>query len=217
MPQERRNHYRVLYVQPEAPLEVIQAAYRALTALLRLNPDAERAAAMQEAVAVLADPARRAAYDRTLQRPQVGGAVPARGCPFCGHPVPSLVQRDTRCDGCDSPLHPAPDPDRHAGSELQGRRRGERFGHALALQVHLPGVAGTMPAQLRDLSLGGLSFHFDRTLPDASVLRVQAPGFDALAEVAQCRTTPAGTTVHARLLTLQMTRGPRGAVLDARA
>ena len=39
MPQERRNLYRLLFVQPEAPPEVIKAAYRALMTTLRGHPD----------------------------------------------------------------------------------------------------------------------------------------------------------------------------------
>lgn len=38
-PAERRSHYRLLYVQQEAPVEVIKAAYRALMATLRAHPD----------------------------------------------------------------------------------------------------------------------------------------------------------------------------------
>lgn len=65
----RRNHYRLLHVQPEAPLEVIRASYRTL--MMRLHPDkggdAQAAALINEAYAVLSDPQRRAAYDRQLR------------------------------------------------------------------------------------------------------------------------------------------------------
>ena len=39
MSEERRNLYRILHVQPEAPPEVIKAAYRALMITLRGHPD----------------------------------------------------------------------------------------------------------------------------------------------------------------------------------
>jgi hypothetical protein len=74
MPQrpERRNLYRLLYVQPEAPAEVIRASYRALMSALRAHPDlggdTEVAARINHAYAVLSDPEQRAAYDRTLVR-----------------------------------------------------------------------------------------------------------------------------------------------------
>ena len=67
----RRNHYRVLHVQPEAPAEVIKASYRTLMTRLRMHPDLggthEGAALLNEAYAVLSDPERRAEYDRQLR------------------------------------------------------------------------------------------------------------------------------------------------------
>lgn len=217
---ERRNLYRLLFVQPEAPPEVIKAAYRALMTTLRGHPDlggtAERASQLNVAYAVLSDPAQRAAYDRSL-RPARGDTVEdLPTCPFCGHAMPMKLQRDTRCADCDSPLHPAPDPERVAGSELLGRRRGERFERVTAVCIALPGLPD-VAASLRDLSLGGLSFYFDRRLAPGTVLRVRAPAFDALAQVAASRPAPGGVTVHARLLTLLIEQGRQGVVVDVRA
>ena len=89
MPANRRNYYRILHVQPEAPPEVIRASWRALLGSARMHPDLggehEAAALINEAYAVLGDPARRRAYDRTydpsrmratLSRP---AAAPAPG------------------------------------------------------------------------------------------------------------------------------------------
>lgn len=39
MAKSRRNYYRILYLQPEAPAEVIRAAYRALMQTLKAHPD----------------------------------------------------------------------------------------------------------------------------------------------------------------------------------
>lgn len=67
----RRNHYRTLYVQVDAPAEVIKSAYRTLMSRLRMHPDLggdhEQAAWINEAYGVLSDPARRAEYDRRLR------------------------------------------------------------------------------------------------------------------------------------------------------
>lgn len=68
----RRNYYRVLHVQPEAPVEVIRASYRTLMTQLKVHPDLggshAQAALINEAWAVLGNPERRAAYDRLLSR-----------------------------------------------------------------------------------------------------------------------------------------------------
>ncbi len=77
MAEERRNLYRILHVQPEAPLEVIRASYRTLMSTLRAHPDLggdpEVAARINAAYAVLTDPDRRRHYDQSLDGP---GAKP---------------------------------------------------------------------------------------------------------------------------------------------
>jgi curved DNA-binding protein CbpA len=66
----RRNFYRILHVQPEAPLEVIKASYRSLMTKLKLHPDLggdhESAVLINQAYAVLSDPQRRRQYDEIL-------------------------------------------------------------------------------------------------------------------------------------------------------
>ena len=60
----RRNYYRLLHVQPDAPGEVIKASYRTLMQKLRQHPDLGgddcNAALLNEAYAVLTNPERRA-------------------------------------------------------------------------------------------------------------------------------------------------------------
>lgn len=70
--QNRRNLYRILHVQPEAPLEIIKASYRSLMTKLKLHPDLggdhEAAVLINQAYAVLGDPERRRRYDDLLRR-----------------------------------------------------------------------------------------------------------------------------------------------------
>ncbi|MEZ4217257.1 MAG: DnaJ domain-containing protein [Myxococcota bacterium] len=67
---ERRNFYRVLHLQPDAPVESVRAHYVALMTKLRAHPDLGgehwNAAVLNAAYAVLRDPRKRAAYDRAL-------------------------------------------------------------------------------------------------------------------------------------------------------
>ncbi|EHR70834.1 DnaJ-class molecular chaperone with C-terminal Zn finger domain [Burkholderiales bacterium JOSHI_001] len=227
MAAERRNHYRILFVQPEAPPEVIKAAWRALMSTLRAHPDlggdGEQAARLNAAYAVLSDPQQRLAYDRSLRRPGRGAAAVAQaavadpGCPFCGHALPDRMGRDSSCGACGSPLWPAPRAERHAKAEVLGRRRAERLVRNTVVLLRQPGLTGERRAQLRDLSLGGLALVAGQRLSPGSVFRVQAPQFDALALVVSCRAVQAGHSVHARLLTLKVLPGSQGAVLDLRA
>ena len=77
MAANRRNYYRILHVQPEAPTQVITASYRTMMSKLRLHPDlggdTAGAALINEAYAVLSDPDKRAKYDLQRQRARTAG------------------------------------------------------------------------------------------------------------------------------------------------
>lgn len=109
----RRDFYRILHVQPDAPAEIIRTSYRTLMQGLKMHPDLGgdhgEATLINEAFATLRDPMKRAAYDLTLAGTPAPAAPPAgaraegrppaptppakptyemtRGkhvCPFCG-------------------------------------------------------------------------------------------------------------------------------------
>ena len=66
----RRNHYRILHVQPDAPVELIKASYRTLMHKLKNHPDLggdhETAVAINAAHETLTDTCKRLAYDKQL-------------------------------------------------------------------------------------------------------------------------------------------------------
>jgi hypothetical protein len=144
----RRNFYRILHVQPDAPTEVIRMSYLTLMQRLKMHPDLggdhAQAVLINEAFATLIDPRRRAAYDRTLAReralpgyrsdPAHRDATPRAvvppgqpdpyACPFCGTAFAptGAVSPDAQCSFCESPLYPA---SRHA-HEVSTRRAIDR-------------------------------------------------------------------------------------------
>lgn len=67
---ERRNYYRILNVQPDAPIEIIKNNYRTLMQKQRLHPDLggnkHEASMINEAYQVLSNIDRRADYDQQL-------------------------------------------------------------------------------------------------------------------------------------------------------
>src|SRR5215831_10412149 len=67
----RRNYYRILHVQPDAPAEVIRTSYRTLMQRLKMHPDLGgehwTAALLNEAFATLISPEKRASYDRKVR------------------------------------------------------------------------------------------------------------------------------------------------------
>ena len=208
-PPERRNLYRILHVQPEAPAEVIKASYRALMSSLRAHPDlggdTARAAQINAAYAVLRDPAQRAAYDASLRRRAAPVSARLAQCLFCGTAWPARSPTPLRCGSCTSPLTPAPAPGQVPG-ELIGRRRGTRVALEADANLRLPGQAQAVPAVLRDVSVTGLSLACLPPLDPGTVVRVTTARFDALARVVACRVAPPAQLVRAELLTLQVAR-----------
>ena len=79
----RRNFYRILHVQPDAPKEIIKASYRALMTKLDKHPDRggdhETAALINEAYRVLSDEAKRRRYDQSLLKTYAETVVGGKG------------------------------------------------------------------------------------------------------------------------------------------
>lgn len=134
----KRNYYRILHVQPDAPQAIIKSSYRTLMHRLRQHPDLGgdhwNAALINEAYAVISDPRKRAAYDRTLLGANAASSVsgqrrakasansaPSRNprrehrsmvqdsCAFCGmaHGYGRNPRQDAACKKCASPLKSA--------------------------------------------------------------------------------------------------------------
>ncbi len=66
----KRNYYRILHVQPDAPREIVQSSYRTLMQKLKAHPDLGgedwNASVINEAYQVLMDTSRREEYDLSL-------------------------------------------------------------------------------------------------------------------------------------------------------
>jgi DnaJ domain len=236
MKKNRRNYYRILHVQPEAPSAVIKAAYRALMGPLRQHPDLggehEAAALINEAYAVLGDAGKRQAYDRTrgkagLQGRGNGqgnpGTVPANASASSEQaPDPARWMIDRCCPLCRHPLAATlgaharcarcegpltPAPQPAAdGREVFGRRASSRLARNHPV-VLVPGwKAAPLNAVMRDLSLTGVSLRLQVPIAASRAIRIVDPGFDAVALVVSCRRSANLYSLHARLLTVRFIR-----------
>lgn len=194
--ENRRNLYRILHVQPDAPEEIIQSSYRTLMMKLRRHPDLGgdhyTATLINEAYAVLSDPAKRAEYDEawrsvaTHPEPEAprAEAAPAPACPFCGaaHGFGGTIHSTATCTTCNSPLAPA------VRARLDtGQRAVNRVPRRLGLTFFTgwPGQ-GPFPGETRDLSLHGLQFLSNSALPVTKVIKVDCEALVALARVVAC-------------------------------
>lgn len=233
MTENRRNYYRVLHVQPESPPELIKASYRTLMGTLRMHPDLggdhTTAKLINEAYAVLSEPARRIAYDLTLrpgyqrlqrvdtarpgagapkaQRPSANAAhwASLRRCPLCVTPLPAQILRDTRCARCASPLAAAPDSP-GAGRELLGRRLTSRRDRNQAATLHAGWPSPGLPVRWRNISLTGLSVEASESIAAGRAIRISDETLDVVALVVSSRASGRAHTIHARLLTAMFLR-----------
>lgn len=238
----RRNYYRILHVQPDAHDAVIRMAYRTLMQKLRAHPDlggdGATASLINEAYAVLSDPAKRAAYDsqlgmshpRVTEAPTVGTPpVPVRKraaaprsasatagdtCPFCAARLPALPTRPVRCAGCASPLT-LPPPAQQLG---ETRRAFERHARAMPAEYFLHGDAAPRAAVLLDFSPRGAQLSTADAVALDVVAALKTPLFDALARVVHCGPADTGNAWLLRLefLTLALL-APAGSLVSTRA
>lgn len=239
----RRNYYRILQVQPDAHEAVIRTAYRTLMQKLRLHPDlggdGATAALINQAYAVLSDPARRAEYDAQLGRgharatrpePAVPApAVPAERpaapdrrpqsadiCPFCATRIPATAANSPapRCGACASPLSAPPTARRLSAT----RRAFERQPVTAQVEYFLHGAAAPRPAQLLDFSPVGAQLTTGEALPSNTVLALKTPLFDALARVvgSEQAATRGEWLLRLEFLTLALT-APAGSLVSTRA
>ena len=221
MTNERRNLYRILYVQPEAPPEVITAVYRCLMSQLRAHPDlggnTEVAARINQAYQVLRDPVKRKAYDDSRRRPLSSRARPDDGevrrtaaatagtCPFCAAPVPARIEAETRCRRCASPLAPVA-AELATAREPFGRRSAPRVEKNSRVTVHAAPDETPVSAVLRDLSASGVSLYTAVAVRTGRNIRIEALGMDMVAHVIKTQPSDKGCLVRAVLLTALFNR-----------
>jgi hypothetical protein len=222
------DYYRVLHVQPDAPAAIIHASYRTLVQrALGTTRGSEEVALLDAAYAVLGDPQRRASYDlERLAGPDAArhdtidetGAAGTRNCLFCGapHGLQRVLERDDECGRCLSPLFAA---ERHR-FEFSGQRMLRRIPkrHAIDIWVTWPQTA-PLQAEMRDLSLNGMSFAAAVRLQLNQVVRIDCSELRALGRVAHVeQDTENGQlyTVGIEFMTLRF-RQIRGSFVSAEA
>ncbi len=191
--------YELLHVHRGAPEEIIRASYRTMMQRLKHHPDLGGdpglAAMINEAYAVLTDPARRQAYDQTLDRAQSGADSqrpnpqpqhpthdPLLGCWFCKtpHDLGIRVSEDDACSVCRSPLYTA----EKQRLEDACKRAVERIRKQQTIRffTHWPQARGYR-GRTEDISLNGLRFSTRRELSAGQIIKISGDSMDAVAHV----------------------------------
>jgi curved DNA-binding protein CbpA len=228
--QNRRNYYRILHVQPDAPGPVLKSSYRALMLSLEMHPDRGgdhwNAALINEAYGVLSDPVKRAEYDTMLDLSQfrsgpssngtatsthtdsttAGGpahdVVDLPGCLFCGSERTRAdpLTAASVCATCSSPLTPAG----AAQLEASGRRAARRVARegTVRYSTDWPHSAPNT-GRIVDLSPRGLQFESGAPIERFRIIKLEGPILDAVGRVATCRAVETSFAVGVEFYTVR--------------
>lgn len=214
--ENRRNYYRILHVQHDAPDEIIRSSYRTLMTKLRRHPDLGgdhfTATVINEAYAVLSDPGKRAAYDEAWKlaaaaatatdsshgRSDAAGEAPPEPAPESSKAAadpPLVCQFCGAAHGFRGPIHGSATcttcntplaPAIRARLE-PGQRAVRRVRRRLPVTYFTGWPAkGPYPGELRDLSLHGLQFATHAAVPIGKLLKVDCDALVALVRVVAC-------------------------------
>jgi curved DNA-binding protein CbpA len=184
----RRNYYRILQVQPDAPFEIIRASYRTQMRELRKHPDLGGsvfgAAVLNEAYETLSNPERRAEYDKKLslktanpRQVRLSSRQPAAHalCPFCKTPLPQNPEPGAICSICRTPIQSAP----IAPSFSSGKRTLSRTRHSEQINYCCTWPAKTRQGAMVDFSPKGMRFVSEEKLVPKTVLKISSRFFEA--------------------------------------
>jgi hypothetical protein len=182
----RRNYYRILQVQPDAPQEIIQASYRTLMLELKRHPDLggsnEEAALLNEAYEILRDPQRRVAYDEELFRQytmQTG--IYARKtdtpifCPICKKELVRKPLPGELCPTCRTPLQSDPAPD----FARTNSRAVSRTKSSAGIRYYSVWPGSPQKGRMMDFSPKGMRFVCDEKIAPQTVLKISCDLFEA--------------------------------------
>lgn len=229
----RRNYYRILHVQPDAPQAVIRSSYRTIMHKMRVHPDlggdSEAAALVNEAYAVLSDERNRSDYDRLRRNHgwtrsanddfRQGLAlthVDTAACLFCATPTfPREHEAGLTafCGSCDSPLAPVSaldmeDSDRRAITRVPKQQN-------LLIWTSWP-QARPFTGCGDDISLTGMRFRGATFLAAQQVVKIDTPAMKSVARVVRCNPVAKGWETGVEFLSLCFARS-RGSFVEERA
>jgi hypothetical protein len=182
----RRNYYRILQVQPDAPPEIIRASYRTLMRELKKHPDLGGstwdAEVLNEAYETLSDPQRRAAYDEELflKFTRQTGAYTKQPvtpifCPICKRPLSRKAGPGELCLTCQTPLLSEEPPEFRQAKP----RSIERIKRSEPIHYYASWPGKAVRGRMIDFSPKGMRFICDEKLDPQTVLKISSRLFEA--------------------------------------
>ena len=193
----RRNYYRLLQVQPDAPIEIIRSSFRTLMRDLKQHPDlggsTGNATLLIEAYETLSDPMRRAAYDETLparfnrktthspssEKIQTTGDT----CLLCGKPLSRKIEIGGHCPKCGIPLLNST----HKTSHHSTKRSLDRIKKNEKISYWSTWPQKPCKARMNDLSPRGMGLLCKEHLAPGTILKISGSKILASAIVTNLR------------------------------
>ncbi len=208
----RRNYYRILHVQQDAPTEVIRSSYRTMMQRLRMHPDLggdhQNAALVNEAYAVLMNSTARAEYDASLASNRndkqgksattVNQTENKEHCPFCHrqHSLGKTIEPESLCTDCWSPLFPV----EKQTFERCGQRTIQRIGKQwpVAIYTRWPQTS-PYTGQTQDVSLNGMQLLTTKAMSGGQIVKITGKTLDSVARVVNYLEVPNANTMQWRI------------------
>jgi len=206
----RRNYYRILQVQPDAPLEIIRASYRTIMRELMQHPDFGgdhcNAYTINEAYETLSDNVKRAEYDK-----KYANHFPINRASIKNSINRSFISINKICRN--KPASHNTIPDRSSQPDKNLRRSTNRIKMNGSLLSYCILSNKRREAKMLDLSPKGIRFTCSEKLTPKSTIKIGCSTFKAEAEVVnynKCLSNDIPIySVGARFLTIKF-RNPTG-------
>lgn len=221
----QRNLYRILQVQPDAPMTAIQASYQVLKKDLQQDP-----ALLDAAFRILSNPKARKHYDelfamsnfsRASGKTSEANIEPAecRGvdgaflsemdcyqavitdyCFFCKTPYPTQTNAylSESCLECASPLAAL-----HSENFVSSRRVSTRTTVRGEFVFYLFWPGAPYQGSFQDLSPTGIRFLTQQAIDVHDIIKIDAPNLKAVAEVTRIHTEGRETCAGTRFITVK--------------
>jgi curved DNA-binding protein CbpA len=181
----RRNYYRILQVQPDAPPEIIHASYRTMMRELRRHPDlggsVAEASLLNEAYETLSDPVRRAAYDDELfvkytkqNQSYTKQPITPVFCPICKRPLSRKPEPGEICLTCQTPLESG-----KTGRQPNNSRSLVRTKSSEQIRYYSTWPGKAEQGRMIDFSPKGMRFICGEKLTPQTVLKISSSLFEA--------------------------------------
>ncbi len=207
----RRNYYRILHVQPDAPPAVVRTSYKTIMQKLRAHPDlggdGEQAQLINQAYAVLSDPQKRVVYDRkyrpwnrssyqcnnssshtssaskTEAKPPRSSSGKHYRCSYCGtiNRINRKLSGTCLCGRCRKPFSKG-----NTSQQQRCKRQAKRLPQQGNIQFSPQHGSRTFRGELQDLSPQGMRFEAGFSIKRGETIRIECKTIHAVARVTHC-------------------------------